>query len=262
MNPISNFHTHTYLCKHAAGHPADYHKQALLDGCTALGFSDHCPYPDAMPDFWPHVRMSLEEAPGYVREVQALKASSPFPVYLGFECEWDSRYASWYQDGLKGEFGADYLVLGSHWLTKGDSHLYIADEMEKASLFTYTDQTIQAMQSGLFAFLAHPDLCMAFGRAWDADVESCMKALIACAKDLNMPIEVNGLGMHKKMCQTERGMRYAYPVDEFWTLAAEAGVPVICNADAHDPKIVMAWAKESREYAARFGIVPVESIFA
>ncbi|MCR5723564.1 MAG: histidinol-phosphatase [Treponema sp.] len=257
---ISNFHTHTFLCNHAVGTPDEYYAQAVKDGCSALGFSDHCPYPENTPDYWPNIRMSVQDASGYVSQVRALAASSAFPVYLGFECEWDSRLFNWYQDGLKGTFGADYLVLGSHWLTKGDVHEYIPDAKSNEALIRYTDQTIDGMRSGLFAFLAHPDLCMAHGRQWDADVAACMKAIIDAAKDLDMPLEVNGLGMHKPMCRTETGMRYAYPVDEFWQMAAQAGVRVICNADAHDPSDVIAYAHDSREYAKRFGIVPIETL--
>lgn len=260
MNPISNFHTHTYLCGHATGHPTDYYKQALADGCSALGFTDHCPYPEDTPDCWADIRMSVKEAAGYAEEVRALSSDSPFPVYLGFECEWDKRLLNWYEDGLKGEFGADYLILGSHWLTKGDQHLYIPYEMGKEELFLHTDQTIEGMRSGLFAFLAHPDLCMGHGRIWDSDVEACMKAIIAAAKDLNLPLEVNGLGMHKQMWPCEKGMRYSYPVDEFWTLAAEAGVRVVCNADAHDPVTVISQARDARGYAARFNLVPLENV--
>ena len=68
MKSIYNFHTHTELCHHAKGKPMDYAEQALRDGCTALGFSDHCPYPAEFEDTWPHVRMSVEETPLYVQQ--------------------------------------------------------------------------------------------------------------------------------------------------------------------------------------------------
>ena len=57
-NLISNFHTHTYLCKHAEGKPIDYVKEAIKAGCSALGFSDHCPYPDSS---WDYCRMGEYE---------------------------------------------------------------------------------------------------------------------------------------------------------------------------------------------------------
>lgn len=262
MTPISNFHTHSLLCNHAIGKPEDYFNQALKDGCSALGFSDHCPYPAGTPDYWPNIRMTVEQAPEYTAWVRKLQKDSPFPVYLGFECEWDKRLESWYRDGLKGQFGADYLVLGSHWITRGDIHDYIPDVYSAEDLITYTKQTIEAMQSGLFAFLAHPDLCMAHNRKWDNEVAACMKAILDAAIGLDMPLEVNGLGMHKPMCPAENGMRYAYPVDEFWQMVAESSAKVICNADAHDPKDVIAHARKARQYAEKFDIKPIESIFS
>lgn len=260
MEAISSLHTHTFLCNHAEGRPADYFEQARSEGCTALGFSDHCPFPSELPDSWQNVRMKVQEAAGYIQEVNELKGMADFPVYAGFECEWDKRAESWYKDMLLGEFGADYLVLGSHWVTIGDSHVYILNKVEKKDLFRYTDQTIEAMQSGLFAFLAHPDVLMGHGRVWDSDVESCMKAIIEAARELNLPLEVNGYGFYKPMCRTENGMRYAYPVEEFWQLAAASGVRVICNSDAHDPSVVLSQARKSREWAARFGIIPEDNI--
>ena len=54
MRQISNFHTHTELCHHAKGSPAEYYEQAVKESCLALGFSDHCPYLDSFFDYWPN----------------------------------------------------------------------------------------------------------------------------------------------------------------------------------------------------------------
>ena len=55
---ISSFHTHTYLCNHAQGTVTDYYSVAVSEGCSALGFSDHCPYPNDGVDTWPDIRMT------------------------------------------------------------------------------------------------------------------------------------------------------------------------------------------------------------
>lgn len=57
------------------------------------------------------------------------------------------------------------------WLSDEDIHIYIPDAKSAKDLIRYTDQTIEGMSSGLFAFLALPDLCMAHGRKWDSDVK-------------------------------------------------------------------------------------------
>ena len=69
MRQISNFHTHTELCHHAKGSPAEYYEQAVKESCLALGFSDHCPYLDSFFDYWPNIRMSVEESADYIREI-------------------------------------------------------------------------------------------------------------------------------------------------------------------------------------------------
>ncbi len=259
MKKIANYHTHTYLCHHATGTPVDYVKQAALDGCTELGISDHCPYPEDFCDVWQDVRMAVSDVPHYLEMVQAAKEAAPFPVRWGFECEWDAEYESWYRDELKGRYGAEYLVLGSHWLRAGDKHVG-SNKATASDLRKYAEQTIQGLQSGLFAFLAHPDLFMSKHKEWDADAEACFKAILEAAVDLDIPIEVNGLGCSRPPNETSRGMRFQYPYIEFWELAAQTNVRVICNSDAHDAHDVIMNAWKARDFASRFGITPIEKL--
>ncbi|MBO8450152.1 MAG: histidinol-phosphatase [Spirochaetes bacterium] len=261
---LPNFHTHTALCRHAEGMPEDYIREAAKAGCSALGFSDHCPWPsESAARFWPETRMREDQLPLYLTEVKkaeetARRGGFRFPVYTGFECEWDASMRSWYKDDLLGGFGADYLVLGSHWLTMDNGyHLYIAEVTDQPSLLhRYTDQTIEGMASGFFRFLAHPDMFMSGWKEWDAEAEACAKALIAAAKDLGLPLEVNGFGMIKPPNRTTRGIRFQYPYREFWELAAAEDVKVICNSDAHAPSLVLQNARHAREFALEAGIRP------
>lgn len=259
MKPISNFHTHTRLCRHAEGEPSDYARQAAREGCTALGFSDHCPYPESFSDVWPDIRMSTDDAAEYSAQVGAAKEGAPFPVYQGYECEWDASFGGWYDD-LKGSYGADYLVLGSHWVTLGSRHEYIPNVDSPYEMNKYIDQTISGMQSGHFAFLAHPDIFMAGIDVWDGQTEACSRAIIDAAHDLGLPLEINGLGIIRRARNTNFGMRYPYPFVEFWELAAAAGVRVICNSDAHRPGDVILNAWRARDFAGRFSITPLETL--
>ena len=261
---LPNFHTHTELCKHASGTVQDYLVEAAGAGCSALGFSDHCPYPSEVAAmFWPDSRMSEAELPVYSEWVWHAKrvadaAALGFPVYFGFECEWDADMHSWYKDELLGALGADYLVLGSHWVTLEDGeHLYIAEVTDSASLLRmYIDQTIEGMASGLYKFIAHPDMFMSGWREWDAEAAACSKALIDAAEDLKLPLEVNGCGLIKRPNETSRGTRFQYPYREFWEIVAERGLPVICNSDAHSPELVIKNAANARRYALEVGIKP------
>lgn len=262
MRPIANYHTHTYLCKHASGSPSDYIAQAVREGCLELGFSDHCPWDPSFGDCWDNIRMGLDEIPTYQQMVMRAKEEAPFPVYLGFECEWDGDHKSWYTDELLGRWKADYLVLGPHWVMDGSTRTYCPDMgRDKKLLHRYIDQTIEGMRSGLFAFLAHPDLFMMGWKEWDEEARACLRAVLDAAVDLGLPLEVNGLGIVRAPNSTGRGMRYGYPYVEFWEMvAAEPRAKVICNSDAHDPQDVLMNAWRSRDFAGRFGLTPLDKL--
>lgn len=258
MNPISNFHTHTQLCNHAEGTPLDYVEQAIREGCTQLGFSDHCPYPDSFDDCWPNIRMAIDEVPTYLEWIEEAKEAAPFPVYTGYECEWDSDFSAWYSDDLKSTYKADYLVLGPHWVTDGSSHIYAPDIDNPTLLNKYIDQTIDGMRSGNFAFVAHPDLFMAGYKEWDEQSKACLQAILDAACDLDLPLEINGLGITRTPSDTRRGIRYAYPYCEFWEMVSRSNARVICNSDAHHPSDVIFNAWKARDFASRFCLTPIE----
>ena len=58
----ANFHTHTYLCRHASGEPEEYVKTAIKNGLKVLGFSDHVPYPFTN-GYHSGFRMEVSETP-------------------------------------------------------------------------------------------------------------------------------------------------------------------------------------------------------
>ena len=259
MKHLANYHTHTHLCHHAQGVPLDYVQQANKEGCLALGFSDHCPYPESFGDVWPHIRMSVEEIPVYLNDIEQARQIAKFPVYAGYECEWDRDFDAWY-DELRSKHGAQYLVLGSHWVTEGSSHVYPNDFSNIKQIVRYTDQTIDGMRSGHFDFLAHPDLVMMSYKEWDDEIQACMKAIIDAAADLDLPLEINGLGASRTPNNTKRGMRYPYPYVEFWEMVAQTKVRVLCNSDAHDPQDVIMNNWKARDFAGRFGIEVMDTL--
>lgn len=258
LRMYSSFHTHTYLCKHADGTPQEYIEQAARDGCSALGFSDHCPYPH--DDLWFFCRMSSGELPLYKQLIQEVKAMAPFPVYFGFECEWHPAYRTWFSDVLVGEYGAEYLALGSHWLAMDSDVIYAPDIQEKTLVHRYVDFTIEAMRSGLYAFLAHPDLFLSKRTVIDSDCMAWSNALIDAANDLRIPLEINGYGLLvKSKIVRDYGEDYRYPVRAFWEQAALKNACIICNSDAHEARHVIAGCKRGFEYAQSLGITACDT---
>ncbi|MGN0725179.1 MAG: histidinol-phosphatase [Treponema sp.] len=257
---VANYHTHTHLCRHADGTCLDYARQAEKDGCLELGFSDHCPYPNDSKDNWQYCRMDFSELGKYKAEVESARQAVKFPVRFGFECEWDADYRSWYEDVLLGEAGAEYLVFGPHWFTEGNSHLYIKEYFTDANLNKYIDQMIVGMNSGLYAFVAHPDLFMASGCEWNEQTKACSKAILTAAKELNLPVEINGYGIVKQKVFNAQGERFPYPVKEFWELAKDLGNTIICNSDAHSPEVVIKNNLGARAFAQELGITLTDFI--
>jgi len=257
---ISSFHTHTSLCNHAQGTVTDYYSVAVSEGCSALGFSDHCPYPNDGVDTWPEIRMTPFQADKYVLDVRSIAQRSSFPIYCGFECEYDKRYKNWYKD-LKDKYFLDYLVLGSHWVELDGEFVYAPNINGIKNIHKYFDNFIEAIKTGLFNFVAHPDLIMADGREWNKELKDCFSYLIDAAKDSNLPLEVNGEGLFKPTVKCNKGFRYQYPVEEFWIMVKEKNASVICNSDAHLPENVLQNARFARDFSRKIGLNPIENIF-
>lgn len=253
----SSFHTHTRLCKHASGEPADYIREAVAGGSSFLGISDHCPYPD--DSVWPGSRMAVSSVPEYLGLLEKAKAASPIPVRWGFECEWHPAFGSWYRDVLKGEYGAEYLVYGSHWVPDGGEFYYIPDVTDEPLLKRYVALTLEALSTGLYDCFAHPDLFLAGFTRMTAEVKAACRDIIDAAIAAKIPMEVNGLGLLRPQIQGDNGMRSPYPVREFWEMAADAGAVIICNSDAHQPEEAIEGARRAERFALDIGITPVEA---
>lgn len=257
---ISSFHTHTNLCKHATGEPVDYVRRAVSDGCSALGISDHCPYPDN--SVWPGSRMAVSDMPRYIEMINEAREIAPFPLFWGFECEWYPAYESWYRDYLRAEVGAEYIVYGSHWVNDNGEFWYIPDIPEKRLLRRYVDLTVQGLESGLYDLFAHPDIFLAGFIEMDAELRDACVEIIDTAIAADLPMEINGLGLHKAKVPGPSGLRAPYPVREFWEMAASRGARIVCNSDAHRPRDVIENARNALEFAERIGIKTIDTVEA
>ncbi|MBE6350636.1 MAG: histidinol-phosphatase [Spirochaetaceae bacterium] len=259
---MTNFHTHTFRCKHGLGIPSDYVKAFSEDfEMSSFGFSDHCPYPDDDERTWPEIRMSCTEIPAYLEDIEKAKELANFPVYSGFECEWDKEFSGWYTDILKKNYNVDYLVFGPHWVRHKDSFIYALNITDKNLLFKYIDGVIEGIHSKIFDFVAHPDLVLATWKNWDTTLESCMQEIILASNEEKLPLEINGLGTFRPMNVTSRGLRYQYPVEEFWQLAKKLNATVICNGDCHNPLEAKKNVLAAHTFAKNMGIKPIESLF-
>jgi len=252
-----NFHTHTYRCKHATGDCEDYAHEAVTAGVEALGFSDHTALPDHR---WDNVRMHIDELEDYERSIRDAQCAFPeLLVLMAMECEYTRDYHAFYQDELLGRREYDYLIGAGHYIGV-DDHWYGAFEHATApeNLQRYVDQVVTTIESGLFAFIAHPDLFGCCNHEWNADCAAASRDICAAAVAHDLPLELNGYGIRKPWIDTATGRRAMYPWYPFWEVAAEHGCRVICNSDAHRPQDVAHGEVELHAIRDRLGLEEVD----
>lgn len=231
-----NFHTHTFRCKHARGETTDYCKYAVDLDLETLGFSDHTALPD---NRWISARMDYSELEGYVDAVHRARREFPtLRVLLGMECEYIPKFHAFYQDELLGQYEFDYLVGGPHFFTDdyGNWKGTYSGAVDSNALRHYGKYVQEMVASGLFAFIAHPDLFGVCYKTWDADAIACSRDILAAAQEYKVGLEINALGLDKIARKKPSNPYPLYPWLPFWELATEYDVQTIVNADAHRPQ--------------------------
>lgn len=248
---LANYHTHTYHCRHAVGAPEEYVKTAIENGLDVLGFSDHVPYP-AKEGFVSGMRMPLSETGKYVAEINELREaySDKIKIFVGYEAEY---FPDYFEAMLKhiGTFGYDYLILGQHFIDSESDGFYAGNQCGEKELREYVDQVIEAMKTGMFSYVAHPDLI--HYRENTAVYRREMLRLCQASLDYDIPLEFNLLGFREK--------RF-YPHSEFWRLVSETGCKTIIGWDAHSPEFAgdRKIYHEALAELKKYGITPVETI--
>lgn len=228
----TNYHTHTYRCHHAFGKDEDYVRQAIRQGFKKLGFSDHTcwnyPYTPGQ-----RVRMSVSDFDGYAKSVRALqkKYAGDIDLLLGVEAEYFEDYIDWLID-FAIEKDLDYLIFGNHYLGKDDRSSPWTGSISEKQLTSYIDTCIKGLKSGIYSYLAHPDLPLFSGRfVWNENVEKEFERLCLAAKELDIPLEYNCTGLMRNLSMDHEG----YPHHKFWELAARTGNKAIIGMDSHMP---------------------------
>lgn len=220
-----NYHTHTFRCNHATGTEEEYIIRAIDNGIEYMGFSEHIPLvlDDGSQSLY---RMPIEDTEVYFNTLYELrdKYKDQIEIKIGFEMEY---YPQVFDEMLSfaKKSGAEYLILGQHFINpEYPSKRYVGwDSMTKEELKSYADNLIEGMKTKVFSYVAHPDVINFTG---DKDLyRKELRRIIKASKELNIPLELNFLGMRKE--------RY-YPNMDFWELAGEENCPVTFGFDSHD----------------------------
>ena len=232
---MKNYHTHTERCGHAWGADEEFVQAAIEAGYTTLGFSEHSPWPfaDGYQEIDSRQRMPFDGLESYLMDMQALKEKykDQIEIKIGLECEYFPRYFDWLKTVRP---SVDYLLLGVH-CSEHDEHLthYYARYNTPEQVEEYLRCALAGMESGLFAYLAHPDLCLGDNPDYDEVCKNAVHSSCRKAKQLDMPLEYNLYGIDKQSRGRQKGL--GYPCRIFWETAAEYGCRTIIGVDAHRP---------------------------
>ncbi len=248
-----NYHNHTYRCGHACG-TEEYIRKAIAEGIRTLGFSDHTPYP-LRDGYVSYCRMGIDEIDGYCKTLLDLKDrySGYINIHIGFETEYYPKYFDKLIE-LYRPRPIEYIIYAGHFVgNEGDDDSFSAFNRtsENSKLSLYVDNAIEAIKTGRFSMIAHPDVLDFVG---DLDFYRQQTArLVNAAKANSLPLEINLYGMRDGR---------NYPNDEFWRVAGKLGAKAVLGFDSHHVKHVADTAEiiAGLRYADKFGIEVVDEI--
>jgi len=267
-----------FLCCHADGDTIDYAKEAYeKTNIRTLGMSDHGPLPYQL--FQPGLseeeyalkpfdgkRMTLSDFEGvYTKSIQdAQKAYPEMKILKSIEIEYVPGHLDYYQMLAK---NCDYLLLGQHYILDpltGFGKLDYSD-VNYQNIQYYVDTVVEALDTGLFKIIAHPDIFLAcymadngLKRHIDQAAQNAIEQIVqACVRN-NVMIEYNSNGVIRgRYYNTDGTLDYTYPRKEFFEVAKKYNARIVLGIDAHMPvRLHSNHLAKCMENLIELGIVP------
>ena len=245
------YHTHTFRCGHAFGEDEEFVIEAIKEGFNFFGFADH------------GIFLTIREEDGgrehkyfddYITSVNALKKkyAGSAEILLGGEFEYSKELDFYYKD-LKEKYGYDYLICGQHSYIENNKHHYYFDNMDDINAIErYKNDVCDAIKSGHFAYIAHPDLF--FNRITEITpkILGFCREIVETAIKYDTPLELNLGGVRWNNIIAEKNHGFPYPSKAFFKIVSELGAKVVIGIDAHVPSdfstsafdMVMGFVKE------------------
>lgn len=224
----SSYHNHNYMCMHAVGNVGDYVSIAEEKGIQYFGISDHGPsnvYKD---------RMNLETF--YSEYLPQFKNvdSKNMKVFIGLEMEYNKDDL---ENMKKLRKEVDYMILGQHYIKRdGIYRMVHSTPMDDKDVEIYKDMVIEALNTGLFSILAHPEIVFFQKEKISPFALKCLEEIVVCAKNLGIYLEVNANGMRRSGIGN---LVYRYPRQEYLDLLKKHHAECIISDDAHRPSHVL-----------------------
>ena len=244
---MQNFNLHTHsIYSDGKSQPREIVEEAIRQGLTTLGFSEHSPLP-----FDNNFSVKSADMPKYVAEIAQLKAEfkGKIDIYCGLEADYLTGISEPFAV-TKEKYHLDYLIGGVHlvgqsanpdeiWFIDGPKWEVYDEGLQKffdgdirRAVRRFFDQSNEMIENESFDIIAHFDKIKMHNRdRYFHEDEPWYRKLaletldLICKKGLVM--EINTRGLYKK--------RYNgfYPSPWLMEEACKMHIPAIISADAH-----------------------------
>lgn len=248
---FTNYHGHCYYCD-GKGAPAAYIEEAIRQQMPVYGFSSHAPLPYQLP--WP---MQEEDTVRYIGEIREMKEQyqGQIEIYTGMEVDFIPTIAGPSHPRIQ-QMGLDYTVGSVHFVDFfSNGHPWEIDGAHQVFLdglhqifegdiaqavrryYALIRQMVEEDPPDMVGHLDKIKIQNEDGQLFSEQSgwyqEEIGKTLQTIAR-AGLTVEVNTRGMYKKK-STE-------PYPSYWIIRQmkELGIPVVLNADAHQPGEITA----------------------
>jgi len=251
---LQNLHTHTTYCDGTLS-PEEMVKAAIDKKGNSLGFSEHSYVP-----FDEEYSMSLEDTPGYIREINALKEKykDKIEIYLGMEI--DS-----FTDVVPG--GLDYIIGAVHHVEKDGIKITVdgwAEHLIKVNndyfngdfylLAEYYYKAVALAFKKINAdIIGHFDLIMKNNDNNCLFDDTHPRYIKAATDALEQVLEKNKLFEINTGAMYRRKISYPYPSVFLLKELQKRGGEVILSSDSHDSASLYYKFDEMRELVKSCG---------
>ena len=259
---IIDTHIHTSICKHAKGDPEDYILKAIEKNVDILGFSEHA-YFFGIDQIH---RPEDDEQEEFLNKLKKLKEKykDQIKILIGLEVEFLPSQEDKLREYLKDK-ELDFTIGSVHYAEDINNSknvnvngLYNRKQIYYAQKFDKYFQMLGfAVKSGLFDYIAHPDLVMMVGLESEEFTKK-IKSVINLMKTYAVGYEINTSGFLKKVYFPESDTvelnKNTIPNFKAIKLAAEDNVPLVIGSDAHSPNHLCRFFDKTKAKLKELGI--------
>lgn len=268
MMKYFNLHTHTRFSD-GSDNPEEYITEALRQGFSTLGFTDHSPVP--FPNTFALPSEGLDD---YCREIidlknkYSLQSGSGIEILLGLEIDYIPGITIPISD-FRRDFPFDYVIGSVHLIKNpGVEGLWFIDGPERslyetglkdvfkgdarAAVTAYFRQLMEMISGQKPDIIGHLDKVKMYNRGdyfseEDSWYNSLVDETLGLIKENGCVVEINTRGLYKKRSES------LFPGIDILKKILQVDIPVTLSSDAHKPHELSLLFSETLRFLEKLG---------